>query len=745
MASQTKERLHSLLPAIYRLRDVEQGEPLRALLAVIETEFAALESDIAGLYANWFIETAEEWVVPYIGDLLASRPLHSVSAGTYSRRAYVANTLAYRRRKGTASMLEQLARDVTGWPARAVEFFELLATTQHVNHPRAANLRTPDLRDPNEMDLLDTPFDSAAHTGEVRRIASGRGKYNIPNIGLFMWRLQSYPVERGTARAVGTDGRYTFSPLGYDAPLFNNPQTETDITHLAEEINVPGELRRRALHDDLEAYRQALVDGQTPHGVYFGDQPVVRIYTNGQTEAIPTEEVDVCDLSSPPASPDDWRRPPATKSYTTADGLPATLPIQVGFDPVLGRLAFRTDEVPAQVEVSYSYGFSSDVGGGPYDRRESVDESLTREVGWQVGVGKSAAAVGGEHVFDNLQAAVEAWNDQPAGTAGVIAVLDSATYEEDLTGVFKIVIPEGSQLTMVAADWPAVDVADSPGQQQRSVGRLAAEGLRPHVQGSIEVEGTGPDDSSSSGELVLNGLLVEGSVTVLPGGLGSLQLSHCTLVPGEGGLVVDPAPTPGGQHASPSISIDRSICDKVDLPVHVTDLLVEDSVVSSGAESASGAPAVVAPGAAADVRRSTVFGAATVRSLEAENSIFTGAVTATRRQIGCVRFSYVAEGSSTPRRYHCQPDLALRDVSDVAERDSIRTRLRPTFTSIAYGDPAYAQLSGSCAEELRTGDEDGSEMGVFSHLQQQQREINLRTSLDEYLRFGLQAGIFYST
>ncbi|MGZ8388746.1 MAG: hypothetical protein ACXWVE_11075 [Rhodoplanes sp.] len=43
MSSLTADRLYGLLPAIYRLRDADQGEPLRALLAALATEFAALE------------------------------------------------------------------------------------------------------------------------------------------------------------------------------------------------------------------------------------------------------------------------------------------------------------------------------------------------------------------------------------------------------------------------------------------------------------------------------------------------------------------------------------------------------------------------------------------------------------------------------------------------------------------------------------------------------------------------------
>ena len=115
MSLLTPERLYQLLPAIHRLRDAEQGQPLRALLAVIEEELTALELDAARLYDNWFIETCDEWTVPYIGDLVGARPIRPVPSAGVSTRAWVANTLAYRRRKGTALVLEQLARDVTGW------------------------------------------------------------------------------------------------------------------------------------------------------------------------------------------------------------------------------------------------------------------------------------------------------------------------------------------------------------------------------------------------------------------------------------------------------------------------------------------------------------------------------------------------------------------------------------------------------------------------------------------------------
>ena len=69
----------------------------------------------------------------------------------------------------------------------------------------------------------------------------------------------------------------------------------------------------------------------------------------------------------------------------------------------------------------------------------------------------------------------------------------------------------------------------------------------------------------------------------------------------------------------------------------------------------------------------------------------------------------------------------------------------PLFTSLSYGHPGYGQLLRRCAIEIREGADDEAEMGAFHDLFQPQRETNLRVRLDEYLRFGLEAGVFYPT
>jgi hypothetical protein len=78
-------------------------------------------------------------------------------------------------------------------------------------------------------------------------------------------------------------------------------------------------------------------------------------------------------------------------------------------------------------------------------------------------------------------------------------------------------------------------------------------------------------------------------------------------------------------------------------------------------------------------------------------------------------------------------------------RDDVRSWLMPVFSDIHYGLPAYAQLAYSCPVQIKTGAEDGSEMGAFSFLKQPQRETNLRVRLREYLPFGMEAGLIYVT
>ncbi len=726
--------LYSLLPTFYRSLDAERGYPLKAIVDILSEQANQLKGNIEGLWDDFFIETCADWVVPYIGDLVGTTPLHEVAQ---SRRIDVAKTISYRRRKGTLSMLEELARDVTGWSVHAVEFFELLGWTQYLNHVRhhpqiARKQRSPgpqnpvgtvDLRNIDALDCLDGPFDTISHTADVRRMDGGKGKHNIRNIGFFVWRLYSYSMvsvpPRRASLASEDDYGYHFSPLGNPAPLFNNPQDFRDDQALATELNVPGPIRPLALLFDLERAKQAAANGDSYKSDFIGPDASVnlRIVENSgdppADRVVPPEDFVLMDLG-------EWDAPPADK---------------VGIDVERGRFVFAPSWAPSgneRVEVSYNYGFSADIGGGPYDRRESLNKAEDDDKTLGVEVRKRTE-------IDTLQKALEQWLTSDYRHC-IIEILDNEVYG----GNIDIVIPAGS-----------------PIEGERKLTIQAADGKRPVLRTVGTFEATVEDTPEDEGDVFpalsvnLNGLLIEGAIEL--GDNVKLIVEHCTFVPGHS-LEEDGSPTYPDRDSvvvaegafDVEVVISKSVVGPIRLPHNSRSLLIQDSIVDASKVEDVERPAIAAddaadePGPPTTIERTTVFGDVYVKELTlASEVIFSSPVRAERTQAGCARFSYLPLGSETPRRYRCQPDLALENITNSTEEKLIRTRLAPSFTSIHYGEPAYAQLAARSAEELRTGAEDGSEMGAFCHLKQPQREQNLRIRLEEYLPFGLAPGLYY--
>jgi hypothetical protein len=188
-----------------------------------------------------------------------------------------------------------------------------------------------------------------------------------------------------------------------------------------------------------------------------------------------------------------------------------------------------------------------------------------------------------------------------------------------------------------------------------------------------------------------------------------------------------------------TVTIDRCITGpvrsneeaEVKITNSIVDALDEINKAYAGLNSAYGAPL--------HIENSTVIGRVATRIMQlASNTIFFAdgpqPVEAQRLQEGCVRFSYIPPGSRVPSPHECQP----KNAADAS-------RVRPLFNSLEYGKADYCQLSAHCAMEIKTGADNAAEMGAFCNLYQPQREENLRTRLNEYMRFGLEAGIFYGS
>ncbi len=687
-----RESLYVLLPAIYRIRDDEQGLPLKALLSVIAEQVEVLEENLSQLYDDQFIETCAEWVVPYIGDLIGYRGLHGVVPGISSPRAEVANTIGHRRRKGTVAMLEQLAREVTGWDAHVVEFFQLLATTQFMNHLRLNNLYAPDLRKWEPLERLETAFNSVAHTLDVRRIASGRDRYNIPNIGIFLWRLGAYASTFSPAVQFASDARrYLFSPLGNNTQLFSRSQHKDEMSPLATPIDVAMPISRRVLDTYLDSY--------------YGDLPKsLLLYTNGNpilpdAQHVLSDLIEVCDLSDLKDASNNvigWAHAPQNK---------------IAIDPMLGRIAFPVNQAaPTNVHVTFHYGFSANMGGGDYDRSDTFTPKLAPLEG-----------VPAAHAI--IQDALDALNGE-----GVVEITDNERY----VGPGRIHAKKHIELRAANFQRPILVPGDATS--------------------TAEIAISGDTDS----EVTLNGLLISGYTLRVSGDLSRLGMRHCTFVPGLAlsidGVPLHPEkPSLIVESLNTRVEIDSCIMGALQVVDENTHVQITNSIVDATAEERAAYTAPndeLAPGGPLRIENSTIIGKLHTREIElASNTIFlarlagqdtwlklSAAILSDRLQEGCVRFSYLPPASRVPRRYHCQPAT-----------DADALRIRPQFTSLRYGDPGYCQLSQRCAVEIRQGADDEAEMGAFHNLYQPQRETNLRVRLDEYLRFGLEAGIFYAS
>lgn len=662
----TVERIWALLPRTYRARDEQLGGVKRQLVELIATEIDVCEESLDQFFDDLFAETAAEWALPYIGDLIGYRPLQG-PPNVSAPRAEVANTIGYRRRKGTAAMLEQLAADVLDRPARAVEFFELLAATQYMNHPRPGKGATADLRHPLRCENVGTAFDDFAHLADVRPITAGAARHNIPNVGLFVWRLQALSVGPAPLVADGASRRrFRFNPLGIDAQLFGQARSEEEISHIAERLDVPAPLTRRWLAAHLHDY--------------FGHHgPVAGLVVDDVAPPMITQ-VRICDLSDVPG---DWAHKPALGGGVLA------------IDPVLGRVYFPR-AVPAghTPTARFHYGDALAIGGGGYPREPADPADPADPV--------ITVADGGD---------VQVPLDQVRG-GGAVDITDSSRYQQN----------------------PSIQ--SDPG---RAMVLRAVTGRRPHLELTEPITVT----PGADGTVTLDGLLISGGSLVLEADPDqrprTLVLRDCTLVPGlsraAGNVAAHPdTPSLVVAHPFSAVTIERCVLGPI-MAVPGVTVSIADSVIDASSTTASayyGSPTdTTAAAAALTLQECTVIGQVhTVQVDEISNSILLGAVTAQRRQRGCLRFSYLPDESRTPPTYRCQPGGSA---------------VRPEFTSLRFGDPGYAQLRAGTVDAVRRGADNDSEMGAGNRLYGPVRESNLRVRLEEYLRFGLQAGVFYAT
>lgn len=726
------DKLWNLLPAVYRALDTDNfnsNGPLREMVNRIGAQAAILRRSIDRMWEDQSIETCDDWLIPYIGQLVATNLVANLNAR--AQRLDVANTIDYRRRKGTLGPLEELSFNITGWNARVIEFFRRLGRTRHgldpqIGQPLAAGddadvLQqaeglvgplthtaiggTANLRSVYGASKVGTAFDEFYHTADFRFGQAMVGWHNIPRLGVFLWRLRSYGVGQTTPVAVtGCANWFTFDPTGRDIPLFAKARQSNDSGSnwvSPAEQQLPGPISQTLYNANLKS---------APN---------------------PPQSPPLCGTSPAAAQtalyPDSLAVWPAPVPALATDYVP---PGGVTVRPERGRF-FCGQRVGSPANgpwTTYYYGFSSEIGAGPYDRR------LVRPT---LSVPNPQTCFNGGGGVLSTPAAIP--------STGTVTINDSLTYN----GVINF--NASSTLTLCA------------GSEQRPLIRLPAS-----TSGSASIWIiTGVPGSA----LVLDGLFISGGDVVIAGSFDSVAITCCTLDPGTASDSASSPPTnfamsADGRPLAPTrlwieaqvetLTIGYSITGPIQTRNggKIQTLRISNSIVQAIVGSASGglhsplAPPESAANAAlllddgdVNLSRCTVLGQVIVHRLNASECILEDLATVDDTQHGCVRFMAWAAGSVLPSQYQ-----------------SVQIPARaPIFTSTDFGQPGYCQLlstadleiipdpASAAQNTISAGSQDGSEMGAFAREQNPVKERGLLIKFAEYMPAGLIPVIVYVT
>lgn len=767
--------LFERLPEIYRIRDEELSLPgqLRSYLSLVDQIFGALHDNIEALYNDLFIETCAEWVIPYIGDLLGTSPLWG---DPWTRRADVADTILLRRRKGTLASIERLTYNLTKWGVHCVELRENLVWNQHLNHQRPDMGGEPPyrkstrftpirggtvvLRDPAMLSLLHTPFDPFAHLADVKPPAWGAIRNNLPNLAIFLWRLQDYRVQvcqpgLRQSLATGTTAadeathvvRVLLHPLGDPVQLFNTRQFDPDreppvVTELDE---TPGPIPRARLTEGSEAGRpEKYVAIDTYDPVQVADNPW-----------------DIADvglqfhLPEPEFAGQDW--PQETSPWSIRgenlcaweQGLQPPLKAnEIAIDPEIGRALIGVGTVadgagPAKAQalethllVTYTYGAVGPVGAHPLSRPAIPATWQDQQV--------QVMEVDFHKNPDGLQQALDHLEQQT--TPLVIEIQDSMTHLLDLDVVLGRVVEDGCPNLCL----------------NRPLWLRAASGARPIIK-LVHPLRLRPKDAAAAGtlRLKLEGLYLAREESfpadqqadqplIARAALDSLELHGCTLDPGgqqdpdgsrrdiqvslklrEPYGFADPAEEDAFDQ-TPQVYLERTITGplfidrgyRLELQGVIVDAGKGVGVDPDRAFAVSGASDPENGwGPPTQVTGLTVLGRMRVESLHGRGGIWVHALEVLDNQKGCLRYSYFSgKGDRLPQNLGC-----VRG-----------TEARLGFVSEVFGQPAYVQIA-SCSDFriLERGPGDDA-MGAFGFLLEAHKWRNLRIRFREFMPVGIR-------
>ncbi|MCD4768144.1 MAG: hypothetical protein K8R34_16785 [Methanosarcinales archaeon] len=754
--NQKRVSLYDRLPEIYRIKDEEQHPPgqLKSYLALVECVFEAIHENIESLYHDLFIETCDDWVIPYIGDLLGTSHL---SGDPWTFRADVADTIALRRRKGTLGAIELLTFNLTQWGVHCVELRERLVWNQHLNHQRpdeggkppyslpsitihsAIRGGTVTLRDPAMLSLLNTPFDPFAHIADVKKPVHGSIRYNLPNLAIFLWRLKAYQIKvsKPMFREVISIGptefpnaapfvvRFDIHPLGEPVRLFNKQRFDPDkkppvVTKIDE---TPGPIPTARLTEDSQAGNpEAYV--------------TCEIYNHTDS---PLGSLDISDvglqLHLPDSVGEDWLFRGANLCAWEEGLNPPLRNHEIAIDPVIGRIALGIGDEEGEgnalgdhLLLTYTYGAVGPVGAHPVSHSPLPDE-------WE---GKPIVV--NYHIDQNgLQNELTGIQDSVSPI--IIEIHDSMIHEIDIRS-----IELNNPLIIRAADYqhPIIKLAQPLRFRPTNVIGYNDEEQRQfdEIMSSLTVRLEGLYITRSDGWMEDENPLIAGTA------LHSLEIVNCTLDPGgfqkldgtretihssmklDDSYGLDTEDEKAAFNQIPEIIILRSITGPLFIDrgyiLSLTSSIID---AGSGVNDDPATAALAVSGSSGDygpethVDGITVFGGMWVESISGSGGIWVHTLNVLNDQKGCIKFSYFSgKEDRLPQNHGCV--------------DGTEAYLR--FTSEIFGNPAYGQLAHTTDFRIRERGPEDDAMGAFGFLKEAHKWRNIQIRYREFMPVGVR-------
>ena len=671
MADPSRRFLAMLPPALLAAQPPDDIPAVLALLGSIEEQWLLLAADVDRVLDDAFPDSAADWALPYLGQLLGLPP----GAG----RAEIGSATALRRRRGTPSALEDFASVVTGWPARATEGWQSTVWCQQLGHPvrRTASLSMR----AGEHLLIGTQLDPAR-----RSVTPGGPDHPAAATAtVFPWQVYRYDATQ-VCPLSGTR-RFAFHPLGLPAPLYLQPQPLVIASDAEDELppgpppvlrppRTPGDLPLRATWRLIEAlgpvsYGPVWLLG--PGHPLTADGPALLALT-ADNAPVPWTAIGLTSLPS--------------------GGGPAPADNQVLVDPSRGVIAVGAS-ITGTIRATFYRPVSGRIGA----------LASTAEPDDSAGTVIIVDPAGGPHAPGQVVVA-----DLDAAVAAALAVRGpDAGPGPDV----EIRLETNDRLAA-----PAPMTAVPPVSRWRIV---APTGLAPVIEGDVMIGLPGAS-------VEIAGCYLDGNLTA-GASLAALTLTGITMNPAAGRTL---SVEPGAWTLRLSASLCHLGPIRADLgafPVILADCIVDGAGVALSPCGAAPAPPPPAPAVAAADRFPpglaatgvTFAGPVAVDTIQASDCLFGGGIRTVVTSAGCLRFSHLGD----------QDDPAAHPPAHQCLTGPLPTMMSSGAESVGYYAPLLADPGGRGADPVLTGASDGGEIGAYHHAQRGPLALQLAQRLAE--------------